>query len=776
MHSVSQERSFNKMNRKTSVLIVIIVTFVTLILGYFASKVSMDPSVYNLLPSKNIRLERLQKKFGIKDTVSQYLFLSVEGDNNFTVKKLNAFKKTLSAIAALPEITRILSPFNFISFSSSGSSSEKRIIPVKMMEETFFTSFSEVKQFKEKLLSDPLAKNFVVSENGRILTAIFTNKQMPDINTFMKKLTLLTNSLNNSFTVHLSGEVPINNITGYYLNKDLRVLLLLSVFVMMVIFFISFRTKRAVLLPLLIVGTGMIWTTGFMSLAGFKFTIVSITIPTLLLAVGSSYTIHLLNEYYRNAALQNGQNKKRIAETLLHIKKTIFIAALTTVIGFSSLLLTSLAPIRQFGLSISIGITATALLSLTLLPALFILLPEPPKRIKKQMQQSILTRITMKVASYTIDHSIYILAGTGLLIVFAIILYPHITRQTNYLSYYPQNDKVIRDTKFIIEHTGGSQTLNITLQAPNKEADFFLRPDIIQKVERFENTLRKNPSVISLLSFNSILKNMNKSISGNYSMPKHRGMILLLSRYFRMIPRRNFSLGDQSNLISADGSSITIFLKVYDAQTHQFLAEKATHDLLLNISKEIKTALPGNITPYLWGIIVLYGESTETLNKDQIVSTIVSLLLVFIVTSVVLKNIYYGFISLFPIIMGIVMYYIILVLFKIPLDMTTALVTNVAIGVGLDDSIHFLIQYKRQQKHHTSTPTAILDTMEISGRPIVLTTIALMLGLLVLCFASFAPIVHFGLLTALTLFSAMVSTIFLLPSFIMIFNRRHYRP
>ncbi len=771
MHFVSQEQLFNKMNRKTSVLIVIIITCITLILGYFASKVSMDPSVYNLLPSKNVRLERLQKKFGIKDTVSQYLFLSVEGDKNFTVKKLNQFKKTLSAIADLPEITRILSPFNFISFTSSG----KRIVPVKMMEKKSFTSINGVRQFKEKLLSDPLAKNFVVSENGRILTAIFNNKQIPNINAFMKKLTLLTNPLNNSFTVHLSGEVPINNITGYYLNKDLRVLLFLSVFVMMVIFFISFRTKRAVLLPLLIVGTGMIWTTGFMSLAGFKFTIVSITIPTLLLAVGSSYTIHLLNEYYRNASLQNGQNRKRIAETLLHIKKTIFIASLTTVIGFSSLLLTSIAPVRQFGLSISIGIITIALLSLTLLPALFILLPEPPKRIKKQIQQSILTRFTMKVASYTVHHSIYILAGTGILIAFAIILYPHITRQTNYLSYYPQNDKVIRDTKFIIEHTGGSQTLNITLQAPNKEADFFLRPDMIQKIEVFENTLRKNPSVISLLSFNSIIKNMNKSMSGSYSIPKSRGMILLLSRYFRMISRKNFSLGDQSNLISADGSSITIFLKVYDAHTHQFLAEKATHDLLLNISEEIKTALPENITPYLWGIIVLYGESTATLNKDQIVSTIVSLLLVFIVTSLVLKNIYYGLISLFPIIMGIVMYYIILVLFKIPLDMTTALVTNVAIGVGLDDSIHFLIQYKRQQEHHTTTLNAILDTMEIAGRPIVLTTIALMFGLLVLCFASFAPIVHFGLLTALTLFSAMVSTIFLLPSFIILFNK-HHRP
>ncbi len=769
MYPVSQEQPFNQMNRKTSVLIVIVITLVTLFFGYSALKVSMDPSVNNLLPTKNTRLEKLKKNFGIKDTVPQYFFLTVEGDNNFTIKKLNHFKRTLSAIAALPEVTRILSPFNFISFSSSG----KRIVPVKMMIGESFTSNNEVKQFKEKLLSNPLAKNFVVSENGRILTAIFTNKQMPNINAFMKKLTLLINSLNSSFTVHLSGEVPINSRTGYYLNKDLRTLLGLSIFVMMFIFFVSFRTKRAVFLPLLIVSAGMIWTTGFMSLAGFKFTIVSITIPTLLLAVGSSYTIHLLNEYYRNASLQKGERKNWITETLLHIKKTIFIAALTTVIGFSSLLLTSLEPVRQFGLSISIGIITIALLSLTLLPALFILLPEPPKRIKKQMQQSILTRITMKVASYTVKHPVSILTVSGILITFAIILYPQITRQTNYLSYFPQNDKVIRDTKFIIENTGGSQTLNITLQAPNKEADFFLRPDMIQKIEVFENTLRENPSVISLLSFNSIIKNMNKSMSGSYSIPKSRGMILLLSRYFRMISRKNFSLGDQSNLISADGSSITIFLKVYDAHTHQFLAEKATHDLLHYVSVEIKTTLPEDITPYLWGNIVLYEESTETLNKDQIVSTIVSLLLVFIVTALVLKNILYGLISLLPIVMGIVMYYIILVLFNIPLDMTTILVTNVAIGVGLDDSIHFLIQYKRQQENHITTATAIIDTMKIAGRPIVLTTLALMLGLIVLCFASFAPIVHFGFLTGLTLFSAMVSTIFLLPSFIVLFNRKH---
>ena len=757
------------MNRRSSILTILIITVITLVLGNFALTIGMDPDFSILIPKNSDQMKSLKKDLNVTEELTQYIFLAVESADNFTVERLNKYKQVIDQISALPEIKRTISPFNFITFIGEG----KKIIPQKLMTEKQFTSTRQAESFKTKLLNNPLAQNFVVAEEGHLLNTAFANTRITDIGAFMNHLQELTGRLDGYFTVHLTGEVPLNYHTGFYLKKDLRILLSLSIIVMMFIFFISFRTLRAVVLTLLVIGIGMIWTTGFMALAGYKYTLVSVTIPTLLLAVGSSYTIHLLNEYYRNAHPGETKNKVWLETTLSHVKKTIIIASLTTIIGFLSLFVSSVVPIREFGLSISIGITATAILSLTFLPAVFLLLPQPHEKSRKTVKDGLLTRLTMKIAVISIHHPLKVIASAIMLVVIAALLYPTIIRKTNYLSYYPQNDPIVRDTKLVIEKTGGSQTVNITLKAPDGEKDYFLRPDVIQEVEKIENVLKENRDILSILSFNTVIRSMNKAITGEEKIPERKGMILLLSRYFRMVSKNSFSLGDQANLISRDGSILTLFTKVYDADSHEFLAGEANIRFLDNLSRELGKVIPKGMGVQLWGSSVVYQTTNRILNRDQMRATILSLFLILIVTSAALKNFIRGLLSIVPIVMGITMYYIVLEVFRIPLDMTTILVTNVAIGVGVDNAVHFLLQYNRQRLMHPGEKVRqiLLTTMGVAGRPVILTTLALMAGLLVLTFASFAPIDNFGLLTALTLFSAMVGTVFLLPALIVVFTK-----
>lgn len=756
------------MSRTSSIRTVVIIIIITLILTNFAFKIGMNPDFSILIPENTNRMNKLKKDLNVTDEITQYIFLAVESDDNFTAGKLNSYKKVVEEISALPEVKRTISPFNFITFIGEG----KKIIPQKLMTEESFSTKEQAEEFKTKLLENPLAQNFVVAENGRLLNTAFANTRVADTGVFMTRLQKLTRELETDFTVHLSGEVPLNYHTGFYLKKDLQILLVLSILVMMFIFFLSFRTLRAVVLTLLVIGIGMIWTTAFMAIVGYKFTLVSVTIPPLLLAVGSSYTIHLLNEYYRNARPGESKDKVWLEATLSHVKKTIVIASLTTIIGFLSLFVSSVVPIREFGLSISIGITATAVLSLTFLPAAFLLLPAPHEKSSRTVKEGFLTRLTMQIAGISIKYPARVILSSILLIVIAAVLYPTIIRQTNYLSYYPQNDPIVRDTKLIIEKTGGAQSVNITLRAPEGEKNYFLKPEVISTVENLERNLRGNRDILNILSFNTVIRSMNKAITGEDKLPENKGMILLLSRYFRMVSKDSFSLGDQANLISPDGSTLTIFLKVYDADIHQFLAGEANIRFLDNLSGDIHKIVPPEIGVQLWGSSVVYRDTNQMLNRDQMRATVLSLVLILIVTSAALKNFIRGLLSIVPIVMGIVMYYIVLEVFRVPLDMTTILVTNVAIGVGVDNSVHFLVQYSRQRALNPGADlkTILIRTMEIAGRPVILTTLALMAGLLVLTFASFAPIDNFGLLTALTLFAAMVSTVFLLPALIAVFK------
>lgn len=751
-------------------LIILTTAVITIFFGYFAGRINLNPDINTLTPVTNDRISHLKRDLGIQDKVTQYLFLTVEGDNNYTLEKLNAFSNAISSISELPEIEKALTPFNMITFITKGT----RIIPVSMSGNGAAPEDEDdLKLFIDRLSHDYIAADFLIADNGRILTAVFTNRKIVDHKKFMERIHRIIRPLDKYFNVHITGEIPIEDRTGHYLSKDLGTLLVLSLLIMMLVFFLSFRAKRSIILPILVVSIGTVWSVGFMSLVGYSFTIVSIIIPPLLLTIGSSYTIHLLNEYYRNSEYGT-LNKFWIVKAVKEVTNTVLLAGLTTIIGFSSLLITSIGSLREFGLSISVGVAACVALSLSFLPAMFFILPNPEEEHRTAVKKGYLTRLTINLGSLGTNHPYIIILLFMASVFSAIYLFPGITHQSDYLSYFPSEDSVIDDTRFIIKHTGGSQTLNITLSAPGGIKDYFFQTDVLKKIDILEQHIQNYPDVKDLFSFTSIIKNMNNSVTGKYRVPENRGLILMLSRYFKIINKEKYSLGSQSSLISEDGTSLTIFLKVFENKSQRFLSVQGVNKLIGYITAEMESMLPKEITYSLWGNTILFLEANNSLNRDQIFTTLLSLILVFIVSGIYFRSCLYALASILPLVSSLAVYFSILSIFRIPLDMTTVLVTNVAIGVGLDDAIHFLSQYRRH-KNRGSTTIPVLFTLQRTGRPIVLTTLSLVAGLMVLCFANFKPIVYFGILIAGTLFTAMVTTIFILPAVLTVADKLNQR-
>ncbi len=745
-------------------IIIMFTVITTVVLGYFATTISLNPDINVLMPKVNKRIDTLKKNFDIHDAVTQYLFLSVESKKPYDLKTMQVFSDAINSISEIDDIEGVITPFNIITFDTEG----KRIIPVRMSDSGAAPKDEKTLQrFVDRIRRNHLASNFVIADDGRILTAVFSTGTVTDPEGFMNKINNIINPLRSYCTIHITGDIPLAQRTGLYLAKDLRIFLSLSVLVMMFVFFLSFRTKRAVLLPMIVVITGTIWTVGFMALKGYSFTIVSIIIPPLLLTIGSSYTIHLLNEYYRNSK-SNSADKYWITEAVRHITNTILLAGITTVIGFSSLLITSMPTLREFGLSFSFGVISTVALSLFFLPSIFYLLPDPAEKYRKAVKKGRFTKVTVQIGKFSVTHPYAVILGFIVIMILAVILFPSIREQSDYLSYFPSDDPVVEDTRFIIQHTGGAQALNITLSAPNSEKGYFLKPEILKKIDSVSSVLDSYPDVISTLSFPGILKEMNEALSGEFSVPENRGMILMLYRYFKMISKESFSLGSESSLISKDGSSVTIFLKVYDNETKRFLGVRGIKKLIDFTNRLLGRTLPPDVGYSLWGNTMLYVESNDFLDRDQIRTTLLSFFLVLIVSLIYFRSMVYAVVSVLPLAVSIAVYFISLAVFRIPLDMTTVLVTNVAIGVGLDDALHFLSRFKALRNSSEETVKRdLIVTMERTGRPIVLTTLSLAAGLMVLCFASFKPVVYFGLLIAGTLFTAMLSTVFLIPSLLL---------
>lgn len=743
-----------------SILIIIITIAITVFMAFQAVKVEMDTNFNTLMPQENDRITLIREKLGVETEQSSYLFLSISDDSLFDLELLGTFQNTIDDIMEIPGFESVLSPFNFIYFETDRG----RVIPGTLSSTGKApVSAEELADFEQRINSQSLSENFVVSDGGRAMSAMFLTRSEIENQTLVEEFQRTILPLEQIVDVHYTGELPFKERVAYHLSKDFSILLLLALVAMLAIFWLSFRSVRAVVLPVIVVVIGAVWSVGFMSMVGYPITVVSVIIPSLILTIGSSYTIHVLSEYYRNIEGGDKDRKQALADAVEHVIRTVIIAALTTMVCFLSLLTTSLQPLQEFGLSISLGIFFCAILALFFLPAVFSLLPTPKAHHQERIHNGFLTRAVTKLGGWSARHYILITVIFFLLFGGFLFAYPHIKHQSDYFSYFPSDDRIIADTKFINRHSGGSQTFNITLNAPDGQASYFLDPKVLNNLDVFETAVSENFSVANKLSFLGILKSMNKAVSGDSAVPDSRGLILLLDRYFRMIPTGKIALGQGSSVISEDGSSVTIYLKLTDSDSYNMLNEDGVREFISFIEAELESAFDESMNPNLWGSTILLLDSSWLIKHDQFQSTLLSILLGILITAIVFKSFTYSLLAIIPLLSGMFWYFLTLYVSGIPLDMTTILVTNVTVGVGLDDAVHFILQY-RNQRRQNDWKKALQDSLRITGRPIILTTLSLVAGLMMLCFASFKPVIYFGYLVAGTLFSTMIGTMVFIPA------------
>lgn len=740
------------------VLFIVLSALLTIFFSWQLSKASIDPNTDSLFPKDEQRADYLQDVFGVTEEAQQVLLLGVKDDFTMSVEKIRLFKEVIDEIEGFEEINSSLTPFNFPLFAKNGAALQLTTAgPQAGAPQTT----AELETFKKRLTEDDYAYGSVAAENGTVLCALFYNKNISNPDEFMRRFNQAASRLDSVFEeVFFSGEIPFAQRTTEYLLRDLLVLVISAAAVMILIFYLSFRTVRGVILPMAVVVTGSVWSVGLMSLLNWPITIISITVPPLVLAIGSSYAIHILNEYYRS--------EESLLEAVLHVNKTVLIAALTTTAGFISLMSSSIQPVKQFSAVVIAGIITCAAMSLFLLPSILSIIKAPNQKQIKRVQTGRFSRIMKAAGTVVYRHTVIILIIFAAIFTVFIVSKNSIPYQADYLEYFPSEDPVIQNNKKILEYTGGTQALNITLKAPEGSDKYFLQPEVLAAVSSLETEIDKIVDVQKVTSFTTMLKNANRVMSGTSELPQNRGLVMLLARYMKLISGTGLDAG----LVSADYNTMSIFLRVYDGENLKYITETGIRRLNSEIEALVNSYIPSEIESARWGDTVMFLSTSRIMNREQAFSTALSLLMIFIITSVIFKSVKFGIISLVPLFTGIMVYYIAMAVFRIPMDMTTIMVTNIAIGVGVDDSIHFLLQYRKQMEENgRSVEEAVKKTFVIAGRPIVLTTAAIVAGMMIFCFASFKPIVYFGLLVSVSLTAAMIGTLVFVPTVIRIFHK-----
>jgi uncharacterized protein len=762
---------------KYSIIILLLFLGVTAFFAYQATKVKINPDVEGMV-SEQDEIAKLIEKYGNAESEDDHVVVTVTAEDPFLPEKLRALEQAIEEFDALEGSSKSINPFNMLSFHKDGKRLEVQTMsPSSGAPE----NYADALVLKKRLLADPFARNFVVSEDGKTLSVLIPITAAARQSEYIVQMNDIIAQLEEHYETHFTGGAVLSDAVKQYLLRDLTILLVLAVLVIVVIYYLSFRAFRSAFLTLLVVGAGTLWSIGFMSLFGFTITIVSITTPPLVLTLGSSYSIHILNQYYRDSknhpkerTKELGKGRLWIADSVGHVSRTVLMAAATTVVGFMSLLATNLQPSKEFGIATSFGIISCAVLSFLLLPALLSFMRHPRPHQQKRVAEGFITRLMGKAGRFVVRRRIYITVFFGLIIVVFFLVQGNLKYETSVIDYFPKREKAVRDMNFIYKEMKGYDQFTITLTAPEGEKNYFLQPEVLAMISDFEREIMKYPDITKMFSFPSYLRYLNYVMTGEDAIPEARPLILLLSRYIKTLasePEFQNMIGTMAN---EDFSRLDLIIWGYDHESETLSRDTSLAAMMESVQADMDNMLDSALEPAMWGVTLKIVSISDLIKRDQQITTILSLVLVFILTTLTFRSLRLGLISLVPLVTGVLLNFIFMVVFKIPMDMTTVMFSIVVIGVGVDNSIHLLLRFREQEKLYGDIGTILEHTLTIAGRPIIITTTSIIGGLLILTFASFRPIIYFGLLVAIALFTAALGTLLILPAILTFgWKRRH---
>lgn len=683
-------------------------------------------------------------------------------DEMFTTDVLNTIYTVRANLKERWEIGPCLSPFDYVTVEKHGT--RLSIVPISPVKDGEIWADEDVEIFKTRLLNDSVAKNYLYTEDGSTIMLYYTARGINE--TSLNELDSIVNPLRQYGRVALNGGGMINNAVMKYINRDLIVLIALCFAVILIVYYLSFRSLRAMLIPASMSMMGIIWTLGTMALSGYDLTIVTILTPCLVLTLGSSYSIHMVSEYYET--MKSG-NKKDLPVHFAKISKTIFFAMLTTVLGFLSFLICKTKIFKDFGITIAIGVAFCGLLAFTYLPAVLSKTNPPKEKSIKKLKEGKLTKfvnfIAVKVVKYWVIFLIIVVVIFGIFM----LVKDKASFDSNYMAYFPSSDPIVTDSLHFARTLGGTDPYYFTIRAPEGSTKFFLKSENLKDIYAFEcAVLAACPDAVKILSFSQYVSFLNEVYNGESGIPENNGLINLLSRTLTQIGN-NIGTDVLDMLISADGNEITLSIRNYDSVNGDLQSTSSAKRLEKTLDY-YRYMLPSGTESKIWCIASDGVKSVDIIMRDQSASTLLSFALIFIVATIAFLSPIYGLMALVPVGVGVMINYIFMWMFGIPFDIVTIGFSSIAIGAGVDDAIHFVLRYRMKRRENPEIPVKELIKIIIydTGRPIILTTLSIDAGLIMLVFASFRPIKYFGIMMCVALTAAMLATLLTLPPVIIL--------
>ncbi|SGZ01956.1 Putative uncharacterized protein [Moritella viscosa] len=704
--------------------------------------------------------ESMQKVYSKSDNIS---FVVVpKGKDVFTRAHLEALTSLTKQSWQIPYSTRVDSITNF----QYSYAEEDDLIVTDLVTDPENLSQADLERIEKVALNDPLLVNKIISKAGHV-SVVNVTVQLPGIDPILEvpEVAASVRAIKAQFIakypdseVYLSGVVMMNNAFGEAAMNDSATLTPLMFLVVILAIGLLLKTISGTIATVLVIFMSIVTTMGIAGWTGFYLSGPLSSAPTMILTLAVADCIHILASMFYE--MRQGVNKRLAIQKSLALNlKPIFLTSVTTAIGFLSMNFSDSPPYRDLGNLVAMGVMFAFIFSMTIFPALLTVLPIRTKVSKDNKGNSI-----SMLTEFVINKRKLLLPVMSIIILVFAAFIPKNELNDDFVKYFDESVPYRAATDFMQENLSGMTVLEMSINTGI--ASGINNPDYLNKLSDFTDWLRELPETDHVNTLTDILKRLNQNMHAEdtawYKLPNSQE----LSAQYLLLYEMSLPYGlDLNNQLNVDKSSSKIVATF----------KNLTSNEMVRLEQDINTWFELNAPAYDVDIAspsLMFAHIGQRSINSMLIGTVVALLLISLLLGVVLKSWRFGVLSLLPNLAPAAVAFGIWGLYDGQIGLGLSVVMGMTLGIVVDDTVHFLSKYLHARRDlNINSSAAVHYAFDHVGRVLCVTTFVLIAGFLVLAQSSFKLNSDMGMLTAITIFIALVIDFFFLPPLLMLLDR-----
>lgn len=746
-----------------------LIAIITAFMGYKAKDAEMAYNFAKVIPVDNpiyVDYLRFKEKFGEDGNT---MVIGVQPKDIFDEKFFNAWQTLGRSISNVDGVTEVLSigkSFTAVKDSVTGKLNLHPIFPDKVLNQHVLDSLKTV-FFSLPFYSDRLYN----PETNATLMAVRISQQKLDskdriqVVNSIKKIGGAFGELT-GLEVHYSGLPLIRTVLATQVADELKLFLLLAVIATGIVLMLLLRSFFAVLFSMMVVGIAVVWSLGTIVLFGYKISLLTGLIPPLIVVIGITNCVYLLNKYHIEF-IKLGDKMSALRQVVEKIGLATLFTNLTAAIGFGVFFFTKSAVLKEFGLVAGLNISGIFIISVILIPCVFSYLPAPKKRHTNYLDYKFLNWFLGKLDYIVHNHRRSIYSVTVVLVVLSLIGMTRLTATGYIVDDIPHDDKIYTDLKFFESAFHGIMPFEVMVEGKEKNA--LKKGNILSSISQLQDTIATYPVFSKPLSIIEAIKFVNQINAGgnpdDYKL-QSRGQGLSGVDMNTVVFTYLTKLKDKRLVAPfVDSMNQTARISLNMADIGSLKMREIVNDITPKINAIIDTS---RYKVTLTGTSIVFLEGNRFIIDGLIQSLLLAFLLIAICMGYLFRSMRMIVFSMLPNLVPLIITAGLMGYFGIPLKPSTVLIYSIAFGIAIDNAIRFLAKYQQElHRHDWNISQTVSMALHEAGISIIYTSVILFFGFIIFTASSFGGTFYLGLLTSITLVVAMFNNLLLLPSMLL---------